>query len=150
MKILYKFLFAVSVVIVLLFSVLCSYDNSNDSHVLTTESSLGEYNFNTEWPDNEFTENVPKPEHGSVWYTYSFNDRDAFSVSLDEISVEESDIYIEKLKSYGYVILRKASNDVSTGINMVKDNIYLSIAYSEGVLDILIMKDAPSNAYMIQ
>ncbi|MBQ3046316.1 MAG: hypothetical protein IJD49_10230 [Clostridia bacterium] len=145
-----KLMSIILTVCILLFAVSCSTAKQGDCFDLTSESNSGEYNFISEWPDNEFTHYVPKPEYGKVWYTYSFNNREAFSISLEQISEEESNLYIEKLKSFGYVIFGKASNDVSTGINMVKDNIYLSIAYSDGVLGMMIIKEIASTTYCIQ
>ena len=54
------------------------------------------------------------------------------------ISPLDFDSYIEILKSTGYSDVAQKANKVSSGIMMENDNVYLSIAYSEPGINILI------------
>lgn len=136
-KLFYRFFILVLTLVISL----CSCKPAVNEVVEHSHSASGVYDFTSEWPENEFTNHIPKPSRGTVWYTYSFNNKEAFSVYLSEISMGESDAYVDELKSEGYALIAEESNDVSAGINMFKDDVYLSIAYSNGVLGIMIITD---------
>ena len=57
---------------------------------------------------------------------------------MKELSKEESDDYIEELKEQGYSEVASKGNDVSVGTILQKNNVYLSISYSDAILGILI------------
>ena len=57
---------------------------------------------------------------------------------MKELSKEESADYIEELKEQGYSEVASKGNDVSVGTILQKNNVYLSISYSDAILGILI------------
>lgn len=57
---------------------------------------------------------------------------------MKELSKAESADYIEELKEQGYSEVASEGNDVSVGTILQKNNVYLSISYSDAILGILI------------
>ena len=57
---------------------------------------------------------------------------------MKELSKEEYADYIEELKEQGYSEVASKGNDVSVGTILQKNNVYLSISYSDAILGILI------------
>ncbi len=95
----------------------------------------------SEWPENDYTARIPRPESGQVEYINDWSLEGKFGVWLTDLSKEDSDQYVEQLKEAGYQEISQAENSVSVGTMLWKDDIYLSIAYSDGSLGILIMTE---------
>ncbi len=95
----------------------------------------------SEWPENDYTAQIPRPETGQVEYINDWSSEGKFGVWLTDLSKEDSDQYVEQLKEAGYQEISQAENSVSVGTMLWKDDIYLSIAYSDGSLGILIMTE---------
>ena len=74
-------------------------------------------------------------------YINDWSSEGRFGVWLKDISRDESNQYVEQLKEAGYQEISQAENSVSVGTMLWKDDIYLSIAYSDGSLGILIMTE---------
>ena len=92
----------------------------------------------TEYPENEFTAQIIKPEHGSVDYIMDFSDDGRYMITFNGISQTEADEYIEKLKELGYSEIASEGNEVSVGTMLYKDSVYLSIAYTDSGMGMLI------------
>ena len=58
---------------------------------------------------------------------------------LTNITKEQSLIYVDELKEQGYTEIHSKGNEVSVGTMLQKDNAILSIAYSDNLINILIM-----------
>lgn len=101
--------------------------------------TLEDYVPASEWPENDYTAQILKPESGQVEYINDWSSEGKFGVWLKDISREESNQYVEQLKEAGYQEISQAENSASGGTMLWKNDIYLSIAYSEGSLGILIM-----------
>ena len=98
-----------------------------------------------EWPENDFTSCILKPEHGDIDYVCDYSDNGRYEVVIKNISQSESAAYVKQLMEQGYSEISSESNKVSTGTTLEKEGVVLSIAYSDGVLNILItMGDAAS------
>lgn len=95
----------------------------------------------SEWPENDYTAQIPRPESGTMEYINDWSSEGRFGVWLKDISRDESNQYVEQLKEAGYQEISQAENSVSVGTMLWKDDIYLSIAYSDGSLGILIMTE---------
>ena len=96
----------------------------------------------TEWPDNQFTACIPEPAAGEVDYVRDGTDTGRYEIVMKEISREESAAYVEELLAQGYEELAADSNEVSAGVLLEKEDVMLSIACSDGVLNILITLDS--------
>lgn len=92
----------------------------------------------TEWPQNRFTDVVVKPPHGTADYVIDDSDNGRYAIFYSDISTEESEEYIEELKSIGYHSVNDKKEDVAIGVVLEKDNVILSISASEGILGIYI------------
>ena len=92
----------------------------------------------TEYPENEFTAQIIKPEHGNVDYIMDFSDDRRYMITFSDISQTEADEYIEKLKELGYSEIASEGNEVSVGTMLYKDGVYLSIAYTDSGMGMLI------------
>ena len=95
----------------------------------------------SEWPENVYTAQIPQPDSGTMEYINDWSSEGRFGVWLKDISRDESNQYVEQLKEAGYQEISQAENSVSVGTMLWKDDIYLSIAYSDGSLGILIMTE---------
>lgn len=93
----------------------------------------------SEWPENEYTALIPKPEYGTMDYIYNSSDTGRYMLVLTNITKEQSLIYVDELKEQGYTEIHSKGNEVSVGTMLQKDNAILSIAYSDNLINILIM-----------
>lgn len=96
----------------------------------------------TEWPENNFTAQIVKPNNGEMDYIRDFSDDGRYEIVLKDISTDESAAYIEVLKNQGYSEIASEANTVSVGTVLQKDNATLSIAYSGTIFNILITVDS--------
>ena len=97
----------------------------------------------TQLPDNEFTAKIVPPQVGALDYVLDHSDSGRYAVFFKGSSSEDSAAYVDALKSIGYTELQSAANDVSTGTMLERDDAYLSVSYSDGVLGVLItLRDA--------
>ena len=92
----------------------------------------------TQLPDNAFTEKIVPPQVGALDYVLDHSDSGRYAVFFKDSSSEDSAAYVDALKSIGYTELQSAANDVSTGTMLERDDAYLSVSYSDGVLGVLI------------
>lgn len=97
--------------------------------------------FVAEWPENEYTSQVIKPEYGEMDYIIDSSESGRYGVFLKEISMEESNEYVEQLKKSGYTEMLSEGNGVSIGTLLEKDDTVLSIAVSDGGFGMLIMEN---------
>lgn len=121
-----------------LFAGCSNNEAANKSNGLTWDLSNAEPVYVTEWPENEFTSQIIKPENGEIDYIYDYSDSGRYAVFMKEMSEEQSAEYIEELKEQGYSEIASKGNDVSVGTMMQKDNVTLSISYSGEIFGIMI------------
>ena len=117
----------------------CSSNNSPSKYNgATWDLANAEPIYATEWPENEYTSQIIKPENGEIDYIYDFSDCGRYAIFMKELSKAESADYIEKLKEQGYSEVASKGNNVSVGTILQKNNVYLSISYSDTILGIAI------------
>lgn len=92
----------------------------------------------SEWPENDFTGNISKPEVGEISHVYDGSEQGRFAIDWAGIDRESADAYVESLKELGYTEVETEGNEASVGTMLQKDNIYLNIAYSGENIVILI------------
>lgn len=113
----------------------CSNQNKSEGNTQTTwDLTDAEPVYVTEWPENEYTSQIVKPEYGEMDYIFDFSDSGRYALFLKEISEEESKEYIEQLKEAGFSETFSEGNQVSVGTILEKDDVFLSIAFSDGIL----------------
>lgn len=120
----------------------CSNKTSNESINSTWDLSNTEPIYVTEWPENEFTSQIIKPKSGKIDYIYDFSDSGRYAVFMKEMSEAESSDYIEELKEDGYSEVASKGDDVSVGTILQKNNVFLSISYSDAILGIMITTES--------
>lgn len=108
-------------------------DGSDGSWLLEAEPE-----YVSEWPENEFTECIPEPEHGELDYICDYSESGRYQVVIKEIEMSESEEYVDTLLSMGYAELVSDGNNVSVGRMLQRDNVTLSVSYSDDVLGIII------------
>ena len=117
----------------------CSSNNSpSKNNSAAWDLANAEPIYAAQWPENKYTSQIIKPENGEIDYIYDFSDCGRYAVFMKDLSKEESADYIEKLKEQGYSEVASNGNDVSVGTILQKDNVYLSISYSDTILGIAI------------
>lgn len=117
----------------------CSQNDSSktsDSVISGLPSVTPEYI--SEWPENEYTQLIPKPEYGTMDYVCDYSDTGRYMLVLTDITKEQSGIYVDELKEQGYSEIHSNGNEVSVGTMLQKDNAILSVAYSDDIFNILI------------
>ena len=92
----------------------------------------------TEWPENAFTSHILKPQNGEIDHIYDYRDSGRYAVCMKEISMEQSEAYVEALKEQGYSDIISDENAVSVGTMLKKGDVSLSISYSGTILAVLI------------
>lgn len=96
----------------------------------------------TEWQENNYTAMVPKPQYGEMDFVYDFSEDGRYGVFLKNITKEESEKYLATLKEDGFTEQFAEGNAVSVGTLLRKDGVVLIVAYSEGILGMLITLEA--------
>lgn len=130
-----RFTFVLAAALLFVSYVLTGYSGQSqlESHTqIAWDLTDAEPVFVTEWPENEYTSQVVKPEYGEIDYVYDFSESGRYAVFLKEISKEESEAYVEQLKELGFTELFSEGNVVSVGTLLEKDDTVLSIAISDG------------------
>lgn len=91
-------------------------------------------------PHNELTWLVEMPNVGELDYVLDLTENDRYGIFWKDISSEQSKIWLDGLIESGFSKVQYAANEVSVGTILKKDDVYLSISYSENVLSVLIAK----------
>ena len=99
----------------------------------------------TEWPDNAFTKKISQPESGAIAYVLDYTETGRYEIFIKDISPEESDRYVNALEDNGYSEIHSAANNVSLGIILKREDTYLSISHTDGVLGIVIFLKSITN-----
>lgn len=93
------------------------------------------------WPENDLTARIPEPQDGAVDYVRDFSDDGKYEIVWDFGSDAAFEEYIDALHTQGYAEVAAASESASSGMLLEKDGVYLSIAYSGGTMNLLIMRE---------
>lgn len=92
-----------------------------------------------EIPENVFTAQIPKPANGTIDYVIDDSSLGRYALFFKDITMEQSEAYIEELKSAGYKNVAGTKEDVAIGEMLQKDDVMLSIVCSDGGLGIQII-----------
>ena len=92
------------------------------------------------WPENEYTESIPRPEYGTPDFILSgeSDGYDYYSVFLSDITREQGEQYVSVLKKGGFREIAADSEPASAGIALCKDTIHLGVSISDGALGLYI------------
>lgn len=87
-----------------------------------------------EWPQNEYTDNIPQPESGTLLRGWIDPANEFCYLELSDIAQTEAEQYIESLKTAGLSEVEKVSeevnnNYVSVGTLLTCDDTSVSISY---------------------
>lgn len=93
------------------------------------------------WPENDLTARIPEPQDGAVDYVRDFSDDGKYEIVWDFGSDAAFEEYIDALHTQGYAEVAVASESASSGMLLEKDGVYLSIAYSGGATNLLVMRE---------
>ena len=93
------------------------------------------------WPENDLTARISEPQDGAVDYVRDFSGDGKYEILWDFGSDAAFEEYIDALHTQGYAEVAAASESASSGMLLEKDGVYLSIAYSGGTMNLLIMRE---------
>ena len=107
---------------------------------LSAEELLSvEIEYPAAWPENDMTALVPQPGEGELSYVRDGSDSGWYEIVWEEICMEASEAYLTALEEAGYTALHTDAGETSMGTMLEKNGTVLSVAYSEGVLNLLII-----------
>lgn len=100
-----------------------------------------------EWPQNEYTANMPQPESsGTLLRGWIDPDKEFCYLELSDITRTESEQYVESLKEVGFSEVDKVSEEinddyVSVGTLLTSDNTSVSISYIDDLFGMYIKNE---------
>lgn len=90
------------------------------------------------WPENEYTDDLFPPQSGTPSYTVADEQAEYFSVFYSDITRQQGQQYVDALVADGFSVVADQENEVSAGLLLSKENIWLGISISDGGLGIYI------------
>ena len=129
----------------LLFTGCSAREERTAAHGMAWDLSGAEPEYLTQWPDNAFTEKIVQPQSGTIDHVLDYTDSGRYAIFIRDISLEESEQYVEALKDAGYAEIHSAGNNVSVGRMLEGVAAYLSVSYSDGVLGVVITLKEKTN-----
>lgn len=129
MKKQYRILAALTLIFVLLAG--CSKTGTADTNSSASwDLSEAEPIYVTEWPENKYTAQIFEPENGEIDFIYDFSDAGRYCVWMKDMTAEESEDYVEKLRELGFSEVQSEGNEVSAGVLLQRAGVSLSVSYS--------------------
>ncbi len=119
--------------------------NADGTWVYSDESGSTTTQFGGQWPDNEFTRLVPKPDFGEL--LGAITGEDSFYVSFIETNLDQVRSYIEKVKAKGFTVNAESVDEAAMGIAVVSYTAWnaagykITVASAMGVNGITISKE---------
>lgn len=99
----------------------------------------------SEWPDNDYTRAILKPDAGTVDYALCDEEKGYYDICLKDVTMEDGKEYIESLKKVGFETLGSDSNSVSIGTVMRRGSTGVSVCAWENGLGVYIVLDYDEN-----
>lgn len=105
----------------------------------------GEGQYGGEWPNNKYTQMVPKPNFGTVMATYIEND--SCNVTLCDVTVDQMKAYASKVKQQGFNIDVEVEDSTAFGVTIYsysarnKKGYEVEVSFAVGLGNITIEKD---------
>lgn len=96
----------------------------------------------TAWPENVWTEGVPKPAYGVPDYTLSGGNGEFYAVFLRDVTREQGEAYLDVLAAEGFTELAGEREPAAAGVLMEKGGLRVSVSISGGGLGIYIARGA--------
>ena len=90
------------------------------------------------WPKNKYTEEIAEPEGGTPYQAIYDEELGYYSILIKDITREEAEAYVEKLKELGFEEMEGADNTATLGVALRKDKVYVNVAESGDNLGIYI------------
>lgn len=90
------------------------------------------------WPENDLTACVPEPQDCTVRCLWDFSDSGKYGISMDFSSTSALEAYVAVLKAQGYTETAVAEGQLSRGLLLEKDSVFLSVASSGRTINLLI------------
>ncbi len=100
------------------------------------EADPPEYIPLSDWPENRFTDSLPRPEAGTP--EYALLSGDACAVFLTGITREEGEAYLQALEEAGFRRAADAQEESAGGFLLIREETAVSVSLSEGTLGIRI------------
>jgi hypothetical protein len=99
-----------------------------------------------EWPQNEYTANIPQPESGTLLRGWIDPDKAYCHLELSDMTQSDSEQYVKALKESGFSEVDKVSEEInddyiSVGTLLTKDGTTVSIAYGDDSFGIYIKNE---------
>ncbi|WP_313344576.1 hypothetical protein [Sedimentibacter sp.] len=99
-----------------------------------------------EWPDNEYTANIPQPESGTLLRGWIDLDKEYCHLELFDMTQSDSEQYVKTLKESGFSEVDKVSEEInddyiSVGTLLTKDSTTISISYIDDLFGMYIKNE---------
>ncbi len=120
---------------------LCGCSGAETASINLAALPSAELQYIDAWPENDLIARIPEPQDGAVDYVRDFSDDGKYEIVWDFGSDAAFEEYIDALHTQGYAEVAVASESASSGMLLEKDGVYLSIAYSGGTMNLLIMRE---------
>ncbi len=115
----------------------CVFVGCNSS----TESNI---EYVDSWVSNTYTDFIPKPSAGDVYYIIDETDDGSFTIALNNVTATDCTTYISTLALYGFMTDTNIENNVSSSAYLTKDSVGVSVVYESGVMEITISSEKQS------
>lgn len=105
-----------------------------------------------EWPQNEYTSNIPQPESGTLLRGWIDPDKEYCYIELSDMTQTKSKQYVKTLKEAGFTEVEKVSEEIyddyiSVGTLLTKDNAIVNIAYTNDLFGISIKNEQQQSKF---
>ncbi len=118
-------------IILLICLACCTFVGCNS----TTESNI---EYVSSWVSNSYTDLIPKPAYGDVYYIIDESDDGSFTIALNNLTSGECTAYINTIVLYGFIKDENIENNVSSSAYFTKDGVGVSVIYDNSVMSITI------------
>ncbi|MBV1757180.1 MAG: hypothetical protein KMY55_04970 [Dethiosulfatibacter sp.] len=120
-------------IMILTFLTACGNNTENPLHENLIILDAGE------WSQNEYTANIPESEWGEFLRGWIDPEQEFFYLELSNISQDESEQYIQKMKKTGFIIVEEVSEEInneyiSVGILLANDDTSVNLSYFDSFL----------------
>lgn len=99
-----------------------------------------------EWPENEYTANIPQPESGTLLRVWIDLDKEYCHLELSDMTQSKSEQYVKALKESGFSEVEKVSEEInddyiSVGTLLTKESSIISISYTDDLFGMYIKNE---------
>lgn len=104
---------------------------SGGSAVSFNQTSMAVQQAVDQWPQNEYTTLLPKPEFGVPFSVVLNQTTESYAIFLQDSTRQEGEAYIGKLKEDGFAEVHKESEEKAVSALLQKEDVFVSVAVAD-------------------